>query len=149
MQRRHRSTARGWIVGVGLSATLVAGTAAAIAPAIAQGRPGRTLMACVNERTDSGNVFRRAPRQCAVHFANKPFDGDDIAFVAAISWSGWGKSVARGYGTFHGNMDYTAPSTVVVTRPRRCPNGTRNYTRATITTRGLGTFSWPLAACRG
>lgn len=149
MQRRHRSTAQGWIAGVGLAATVAAATAAAIAPAIAKARLGRTLMACVNVRTDSGNVFLRAPGQCAVHFANKPFDGNDIAPVAAIRWSGWGRSVARGHGTFHGNMDYTAPSTVVVSRPRRCPNGTRNYTRATITTRGLGRFSGPLAACRG
>ena len=134
---------------MGLSAAVAAGTAAAIAPAIAQARPGRTLMSCVNLRTDSGNLFLRAPRQCAVHFADKPFDGNDIAFVAAIRWSGWGKSVARGNGTFRGNMAYTAPSTVVITRPRRCPNGTRNYTRATITTLGLGTFSGPLAACRG
>ena len=148
MKRRRQSTGWGWIVGVGLWATLASGTAAAVAPAIAQADSGRTLMACLNERTDSSNVFRTAPRSCAVHFANKPFDGNDIAPLAAIHWSGWGRSVARGHGTFHGNMNYTAPSTVVVSRPRRCANGTRDYTRATVTTRGIGRFSGPLAACR-
>jgi hypothetical protein len=128
---------------------LFAGTAAAIAPSIAQAGSGQTLMACENARTGTGNVFRSAPRSCALHFANKPFDGDDTAPLGAIGWSGWGASVARGHGTFHGNMDYTAPSTVVVSRPRRCSNGTRNYTWATIATRGISGFSGPLAACDG
>jgi hypothetical protein len=139
---------RGWIVGVSLSAATAAGTAATVAPAIAEAGSGRTLMACVNPRTDNSNVFRRAPRRCIVHFAHKPYDGDTMAPVSAIHWSHWGRSVARGHGTFHGNMNYKAPSTIVVSRPRRCRNGTRDYTRATITTRGLGTSSGPLAACR-
>jgi hypothetical protein len=101
MKRRRRSTGWGWIVGVGLSATLASGTAAAVAPAIAHTDSSRTLMACLNERTDNSNMFRTAPRNCAVHFANKPFDGNDIAPLAAIHWSGWGRSVARGRGTFH------------------------------------------------
>ena len=121
----------------------------AVAPAVAQAGSGRTLMACLNVRTGSSNVFRTAPRSCAVHFANKPFDSDNIAPLTAIRWSGWGRSVARGRGTFHGNMNDTAPSTVVVSRPRQCPNGTRNYSWASITTRGSTTFSGPLSACRG
>jgi hypothetical protein len=149
MKRRRRSGAQGWIVGMGMSFVLFAGAAAAVVPAIAQAGSGRTLMACLNDQTDTSNVFLSAPRSCAVHFANKPFDGNDIAPVGAIRWSGWGGSVARGRGTFHGNMDYTAPSTVVVSRPRRCPNGTQNYTRASITTGGIGSFSGPLAACPG
>jgi hypothetical protein len=148
MNRHGRGTARGWLVVGGLSAAVAAVAAGAVGPAIAQAGSGRTLMACLNERTDSGNVFRSAPRSCAVHFANKPFDGNDIAFVAAIRWSGWGGPVARGHGTFHGNIDYTAPSTVVVSRPRRCSNGTRDYTWASVKTRGIGSFSGPLAACR-
>jgi hypothetical protein len=136
-----------WITRVGLSAALATGAAAAVTPAIAQTSSGRTLMSCLNLHTTSRYVFRSAPRRCAVHFATKPFDGDNIAFVVAIRWSAWGGSVARGHGTFRGNMDYTAPSTVVVSRPRRCSNGSRNYTRASITTRGIGTFSGPLAAC--
>jgi hypothetical protein len=136
------------MVGMGVSFVLVAGAATAVVPAIAQASSGRTLMACLNDRTDTSNVFLSAPRSCAVHFATKPFAGNDIAPVGAIRWSGWGGSVARGRGTFHGNMDYTAPSTVVVSRPRRCSNGTQNYTWASITTRGIGSFSGPLAACR-
>lgn len=120
---------------------------AVVAPAIAHVASRRTLMACLNERTDSGNMFRSAPRSCAVHFANEPFGGNDIAPLAAIRWSGWGRSVARGQGTFHGNMNYTAPSTVVVSRPRRCSIGTRDYTWASVKTRGIGSFSGPLA-CR-
>lgn len=143
--RRRRSAARGWIVGAGVSAAL---TAAAVAPAVAQAASGRLLMVCLNERTGSSNLFRSAPRRCGVHFANRPFDGDNIAPLAAIHWSGWGRPVARGHGTFHGNMDYTAPSTIVVSRPRRCSNGTRHYTWASVTTRGIGKFSGPLAACR-
>jgi hypothetical protein len=148
--KRHRcSGAKGRIVGVGASFVLGAGAAGAIVPAIAQAGSGRTLMACLNVRTDTSDVFRSAPTSCAVHFANKPFDGNDIAPVEAIRWSGRGRSVARGSGTFHGNMDYTAPSTVVVSRPRRCSNGTHNYTWASVTTSGIGTASGPLAACRG
>ena len=72
---------------------------------------GRALMACLNERTDSSNVFRM--------------------------------SVARGHGTFHSNTNYTAPSTVVVSRPRQHANGTRDHTWASVTTRGIGHFSGP------
>jgi hypothetical protein len=43
-----------------IAATIAAGLAA---PAAAQARTGRTLMACVNEDTISGNVFRSAPRR--------------------------------------------------------------------------------------
>jgi len=149
MTQPGKNTARDWAVRTGLCAVLFAGTAAAAAPTIAQAGSGQTLMACENARTGTSNVFRSAPRSCALHFANKPFGGDDTAPLGAIRWSGWGKSVARGHGTFHGNMDYTAPSTVVVNRPRRCSNGTRNYTWATIATRGIGSFSGPLAACAG
>jgi hypothetical protein len=148
MQRRFCSTGPSWILGVGVLVALTAGSWGAIALGSAQARSGRMLMACAHWRTGIGNVFGRAPRRCALHFANKPFDGNDIAPVEGIRWSGWGKSVARGRGTFHGNMNYTAPSTIVVSRPRRCPNGTRNYTRASSTTRGIGKFSGPLAACR-
>jgi hypothetical protein len=148
MKQRRRSRAQRRIVGMGVSLVLVAGAAGAVVPAIAQASSGRTLMACVNDRTDTSNVFLSAPPSCAVHFANKPYDGDDIAPVGAIRWSGWGGPVARGRGTFHGNMDYRAPSTVVVSRPRRCANGTQNYTWASITTGEIGSFSGPLAACR-
>jgi hypothetical protein len=148
MEQRRRSGAQGWIVGMGVSLLLVAGAAGAVVPAIAQARSGRTLMACLNDRTDTSNLFLSAPRSCALHFANKPYDGDDIAPVGAIQWSGWGGPVARGRGTFHGNMDSTTPSTVVVSRPRRCSNGTQNYTWASITTGGIGSFAGPLAACR-
>lgn len=146
---KHRGLTRGLIFGAVLATALAAGTAAPLTRTFAQARLGQTFMSCVNVHTISSYVFRSAPRRCAVHFANKPFDGDDIALVAAIRWSGWGRSVARGHGTFHGNMNYAAPSTIVVSRRRRCPNGTRNYTRASITTRGIGRFSGPLAACRG
>jgi len=149
MKRRRRSAAQGWILGVGASVAMAAGAATAVLPTIAQADSGRTLMACLNDRTDTSNVFRSAPRSCAVHFANKPFDGDNIAPLGAIRWSGWGGPVARGRGTFHGNMDYTAPSRVVVSRPRPCPNGTQNYTWASITTSGIGNVSGPLAGCRG
>jgi hypothetical protein len=149
MKRRRRSAAHSRTVGIVVTAALVAGVATAGTPATAQVRGGSaTLMACLNTRTDTGNVFRRAPESCALHFANKPFDGNDIAPVGGIRWSDWGAAVARGIGTFHGNMNYTTASTIVVSRARRCPNGTSNYTWAAITTRGIGTASGPLAACR-
>jgi hypothetical protein len=87
--KRHRcSGAKGRIVGVGASFVLGAGAAGAIVPAIAQAGSGRTLMACLNVRTDTSDVFRSAPTSCAVHFANRPFDGNDVAPVEAIRWSG-------------------------------------------------------------
>jgi hypothetical protein len=150
MRCDRRTAAHCSIVGIGLAVALITGVATAVTPETAQAHAGRaTLMACLNTRTDTGNVFLRAPRSCALHFANKPFDGNDIAPVGGIRWSGWGATVARGTGTFHGNMNYTTTSTIVVSRPRRCLNGTINYTSATITTRGIGTASGPLAACRG
>jgi hypothetical protein len=74
-----------------LAATTIATlglTAAATASGATPASSGRTLMACLNQSTDSGNVFRSEPRTCAVHFANKPFDGNDIALLTAIRWSG-------------------------------------------------------------
>jgi hypothetical protein len=134
---------------VSLLGALAAGIATVVAPAIADVSHGQTLMACVKPFDGNSYVFPRHPRHCLVHLANKPWDGNDIAPVEGIRWSHWGSYRARGHGTFHGNMNYTAPSTIVVSRPRRCRNGTRKYTRARITTRGIGTFSGPLAACSG
>jgi hypothetical protein len=146
--RRGLGVTRTRLAGVGLSAVLGLGASIGLTAAVARAGTGRTLMACVNLHTFSSNVFRRAPRSCVLHFSNKPYDGDDMAAVGSIRWSGWGTGTARGHGTFHGNMNYAAPSTIVLTNKRRCRNGTRNYTRARITTQGLGSFSGPLAACR-
>jgi hypothetical protein len=84
-----------------------------------------------------------------VHFANKPFDGNDMALLASIRWSGWGNSAARGHGTFHGNMKYTAPSTVVVSRPRRCSNGSRSLHPGVDHDPRDRQVLGPFAACRG
>jgi hypothetical protein len=147
MKRDRRSVARGWLLGVGLAVVASAASAGALAPSLAQAGQGRTLMACVNLSTFDSSVFKQAPRTCVLHFSNKPYDGDDMAFVGSIRWSGWGTGLARGRGTFRGNMDYTSPATIVLMNKRRCRNGTRNYTRARITT-SLGSGSGPLAACR-
>lgn len=144
---RSRPSTRGWIVGVSLSAALAAGTAAVVAPAIADVSRGPTLMACVKPFDGNSYVFRRHPRFCIIHFANKPWAGVYLDAVSGIRWLHWGRYHARGHGTFHGNMNYTAPATIVVSRPRRCRNGTRNYTWATVIVTHKS--SGPLAACHG
>lgn len=140
-------SARSWLVGVGLLITIGVSVGIALAPTIAQAGAGETLMACENWYTATSNVFSSAPQRCALHYSNRPFDGNDTAPIEGIRWSGWGTGLARGYGTFHGNMDYTSPATIVLTNKRRCRNGTRNYTQARLTT-SLGTSTGPLAACQ-
>jgi hypothetical protein len=104
-------------------------------------------MACVKPFDGNSYVFRRHPRFCIIHFANKPWAGVYLDAVSGIRWLHWGRYHARGHGTFHGNMNYTAPATIVVSRPRRCRNGTRNYTWATVIVTHKS--SGPLAACHG
>ncbi len=151
MERRSSEARVSVIVGVSLVgvslAAFAAGTAAAVAPAIAEVSRGPTLMACVKPFDGNSYVFPRHPRHCAVHFANKPWDGNDIWPIEAIRWFGWGRYRARGHGTFRGNMGYTWPATIVVSRPRRGRNGTRKYTWATVIVAHRS--SGPLAGCRG
>jgi hypothetical protein len=148
MSRGPSAAARAVLIRAGVAVVIGAGAVAGLPPTLARASTGRTLMACVSLRTLDTYVFRSAPSNCVLHFSTKPFDGNDMAALGAIQWSGWGRGVARGHGIFHGNMDSTEPSTIVLSRLRRCPNGTRNYTQARITTQGIGIASGPLAACR-
>ena len=145
---RASSRLRGWFVAAALTTAVGLAVPAALGPTIAQARAGRALVACVSQRgLSSFVVFRRAPRTCVLHYAHALFDSAHEFPVVSIRWSGWGRSVVHGRGTFRGNMNFRAPARVVLSRPRRCGKGIRNYTRARITLQGAST-SGPLAACR-
>jgi hypothetical protein len=131
------------VVGV---CSVAAGALCAL-PRVAEAQAKKTTMACLNARTGDSNVYVSAPRSCIVHFSNKPLDGNDEAAVGKIRWLSWGSSVGVGRGIFAGNMGYKTTSTLTVSHPHRCPNGTWGYTEATITTQGLPTFSGPLSSC--
>lgn len=145
MRRGSSSSIRIWLVGVALAAGIGLAALAALAPARAPARTGRTLVACVNQRTLSTYVFRRAPRRCVLHFSNKPFDGKDMASVGWIHWIRWGSAIARGHGT---TGEVGGTTSIVLSQPRRCANGTRDYTHELIVILGHGSVSGPLAACR-
>jgi hypothetical protein len=62
-----------------VSLVLVAGPADAVAHTLAYVTTDRTLMACLDDLTDTSNVSLSIPRSCAVRVANKPVAGDLVA----------------------------------------------------------------------
>ena len=139
--------------GVVLSVAVLAGVAfvapAVLEPTAAQAHGERALVACVQEQGFSDFVVVvRAPRRCVLHYVGSPFDSAHLFPVVSIRWSGWGRSVAHGRGTFIGNMNFRARATIVLSRPRACGRGVRIYTRVRTTIQGRSS-SGPLPACSG
>lgn len=140
---------RGWFVAMALSAGAGFAVPAVLDPTIAQARGGKAEVACVQQQGfESFVVTLRKPRTCIFHSANAPFDSADELPVVKIRWTGWGKPVVHGRGTFRGNMDFTAPATIVLSRARPCGKSARLYTRARITLDGHTTTA-KLPACSG
>jgi hypothetical protein len=138
-----------WFVAAALSAGAGLAVPVVLEPTIAQARPGEAKVACVQQKGfESFVVTLRKPRTCIFHSANAPFDSADEVPVVKIRWTGWGKPVVHGHGTFRGNMDFTAPATVVLSRARPCGNSARLYTRARIIFNGAVTTA-KLPACSG
>jgi hypothetical protein len=140
---------RGWFVVAALSAGTGLAAPAVLAPTIAQARAGKAEVACVQQHGfESFVVTLRKPRTCIFHSANAPFDSADELPVVKIRWTGWGRRVVHGHGTFRGNMDFKAPAAIVLSRPRPCGKSVRLYTRARITFNGH-TTRVKLPACSG
>jgi len=139
----------GWFVAAALSAGAGLAAPAVLEPTIAQARAGEAEVACVQQQgLESFVVTLRKPRTCIFHSANAPFDSADEVPVVKIRWTGWGKPVVHGHGTFRGNMDFQAPAEIVLSRARPCGKGARLYTRARITFNGR-TASAKLPGCSG
>ncbi len=139
----------GWIVAAALSAGAGLAAPAVLEPTIAQARAGKAEVACVQLRgLESFVVTLRKPRTCIFHSANAPFDSAHEVPVVKIRWTGWGKPVVHGHGTFRGNMDFKAPATIVLSRARPCGKSARLYTRARITFNGRTTRA-KLPGCSG
>lgn len=129
-----------WLVAAALSAGAGLATPAVLEPTIAQARAGKAEVACVQlQRLESFVVTLTKPRTCIFHSANAPFDSAHEVPVVKIRWTGWGKPVVHGHGTFRGNMDFKAPATIVLSRARPCGKSARLYTRARITFNGRTT----------
>ena len=140
---------RGWCVAAALSAGAGLAAPAVLEPTIAQARAGTAKVACVQQQgLESFVVTLRKPRTCIFHSANAPFDSAHEVPVVKIRWTGWGKPVVHGRGTFRGNMDVKAPATIVLSRVRPCGKSARLYTRARITFKGR-TTRVKLPACSG
>lgn len=140
---------RGWFVVGALSVGAGFAVPVVLEPTIAQARSGEAKVACVQQQgLESFVVTLRKPRTCIFHSANAPFDSADEVPVLKIRWTGWGKPVVQGHGTFRGNMDFTAPATIVLSRARPCGNNARLYTRARITFNGRTTTA-KLPGCSG
>jgi hypothetical protein len=118
-------------------------------PTIARASAGTAKVACVQQqRLESFVVTVRKPRTCIFHSANAPFDSAHEVPVVKIRWTGWGKPVVHGHGTFRGNMDFKAPATIVLSRARPCGKSAQLYTRAQITFNGRTTRA-KLPGCSG
>jgi len=131
---------RGWFIAAALSIGLAA--PALLEPTTAQAGAGTAKMACVEQQgLESFVVTLRKPRTCIFHSANAPFDSAHEVPVVKIRWTGWGKAVVHGHGTFRGNMDFKAPATIVLSRARPCGKSARLYTRARITFNGRTTIA--------
>ncbi len=140
---------QGWFVAAALSLGAGVAAPAVLEPAIAQARAGEAKVACVQQQGfESFVVTLRKPRTCIFHSANAPFDSADEVPVVKIRWTGWGKPVVHGRGTFRGNMDFTAPATIVLSRARPCGKSGPLYTRARITFSGSTTTA-KLPGCSG
>ena len=125
---------RGWFVAAALSVGAGLAVSVVLAPTTAQARGGTAEVACVQQQgLESFVVTLRKPRTCVFHSANAPFDSAHEVPVVKIRWTGWGNPVVHGHGTFRGNMDFTAPATIVLSRARPCGKSARLYTRARIT----------------
>lgn len=140
---------RGWPIAAALSVGAGLAAPAVLEPTIAQGRAGEADVACVQqEGLESFVVTLRKPRICIFHSVNAAFDSANEVPVVKIRWIGWGKPVVHGHGTFRGNMDFTAPATIVLSRARPCGKSARLYTRASITFNGR-TTRVKLPGCSG
>jgi hypothetical protein len=140
---------RGWFVAAALSVGAGLAAPAVLEPTIAQAAGGTAKVACVQQQgLESFVVTLRKPRTCIFHSPNAPFDSADEVPVVKIQWTGWGELVAYGRGTFRGNMDFKAPATIVLSRPRPCGKSARLYTRVRITFNGR-TTSMRLPGCSG
>lgn len=140
---------RGCIVAAALSAAACLAVPVLLEPTIAQARAGTAEVACVQQQgLESFVVTLRKPRTCIFHSANAPFDSAHEVPVVKIRWTGWGKPVVHGHGTFRGNMDFTAPATIVLSRARPCGKSAGLYTRARITFNGRTTTA-KLPGCSG
>jgi hypothetical protein len=139
----------GWFVAAALSAGAGLAAPAVLEPTIAHARTGKAEVACVQQQGfESFVVTLRKPRNCIFHPASAPFDSAHEVPVVKIRWTGWGQPVARGHGTFRGNMGFKAPATIVLSRARPCGQSIRLYTRARITL-GDRTTTVKLPACSG
>lgn len=139
----------GWFVVAALSAGAGLAGPVVLEPATAQARAGEAKVACVQQQGfESFVVTLRKPRTCIFHSATAPFDSADEVPVVKIRWTGWGKPVVHGHGTFVGNMDFKAPATIVLSRARPCGQSGPLYTRARITFSGR-TTTVKLPACSG
>jgi hypothetical protein len=117
----------GWFVAAALSAGAGLAAPAVLDPTIAQARAGKAEVACVQlQGLESFVVTLRKPRTCIFHSANAPFDSAHEVPVVKIQWTGWGKPVVHGHGTFRGNMDFKAPATIVLSHARPCARITFN-----------------------
>jgi hypothetical protein len=140
---------RGRVVAAALSLGAGLAAPAALKPTIAQAGAGEAKVACVQQQgLESFVVTLRKPRTCIFHSANAPFDSAHEVPVLKIRWTGWGKPIVHGHGTFRGNMDFTAPATIALSRARPCGKSARLYTRARITFNGTTTTA-KLPGCSG
>lgn len=140
---------RGWLVAAALSVGAGLAAPAVLEPTIAQAGAGEAKVACVQQQgLESFVVTLRKPRTCIFHSPNAPFDSAHEVPLVKILWTGWGKPVVHGHGTFRGNMDFKAPATIVLSRARPCGQSARLYTRARITLNGR-TTTVKLPGCSG
>jgi hypothetical protein len=130
----------GWFAAAALSGGAGLAAPAVVEPPIAQARADKAEVACVQlQGFESFVVTLRKPHTCIFHSANAPFDSAHEVPVVTIQWTGWGKPVVHGHGTFRGNMDFKAPATIVLSRARPCGKNVRLYTRARVTFNGRTT----------
>jgi hypothetical protein len=140
---------RGWFAAAALSACVGLAGVAVLEPTIAEARAATAKVACVQQQgLESFVVTLRKPRTCIFHSENAPFDSAHEVPVVKIRWTGWGKPIVHGHGTFRGNMDFTAQATIVLSRARPCGTSARLYTRARITFNGRTTTA-KLPGCSG
>ena len=93
----------------------------------------------------SGSLVQtlRKPRTGIFHSANAPFDRVREVPVVKIRWTGWGKPVAHGDGTFRGQHGRHGTGHDRLSRARACGKSARLYTRTRNTFNGSTTRAKP------
>lgn len=111
------------------------------------GEGPRTRVACASS---TGAVrFEYRPRDCgfSVRGADPSISANRVD-VEGLRWRSWGRRVARGSGTFVGNMDYRNRVRVTLSSGRSC-DGRRRYGRVVVRADGVVQSRFRLATCAG